>query len=258
MGAPSSTETASQTAEVLRVCVNDGVLLLYAVLAYPSRNDRKKRTQFVMAMKSFEYKRRVKEGCDRRAVPAAYRRIRNEKIEGQMNRGFRRIGWRLSAGSMAYCMVLSGSRIAYDVPAADGSLGLIIDAPRTVNQAAKRLQEDKDKKKNAVSPNHTVECGMVNVKHRVWASSLPVLHLATALYQNVGAIMNASNAEMPDALISLTRKDKWLGPALVWAESLRLRLPEKVPTFAPEKAICLLPAEDGSESSNFERLLPDA
>jgi hypothetical protein len=233
---------------------HDGVLSFYAVLAYPSLNEWDKRKQFVMAIKALEYKRDVANGGNRKAVPDAYRRIKNQMIVGQMNRGFRRIGRRLSAGSMAYCISLSGTKIPNeilpnDILASDGSLGRIGIAPNTVNKAAEMLLVDMAFRKKV--PLHLYKksgASEPNIKHRIWASSLPVLHLAVMLYQNVGVIFNRSNAELHDALLYLSHNNKWFGPALIHAEKLRLLLPEKVPTFVPAKAVCLLPTEDDSKA----------
>jgi hypothetical protein len=253
MGAPSSRETANEAAEVRYVCakgpcVYDGVLSLYAMVAYPSRKEWDRRTDFVRALRALEFKKLLAQGRDRTTVPPAYRQFKNEKILGQLNRGFRRIGWRLSAGSMAYSMIFSGARIPFDVPATDGRLGIQIDAPSTVNRAAEMLLADMAIRKKV--PLHIYErsgASQPNIKHRIWASSLPVLHLAVVLHQNVGVIMNASNAQLHDALILLTQKQKWFGPALVMAERCRSLLPSKIPTFLPQNAVCLLPAQNLSE-----------
>jgi hypothetical protein len=93
MSAASNTKARNQAAEVVRMpliepVAHNGVWAFYAVLAYPWRKDRKKRRQFVVAMKAAKYKRDLKQGLDRRNLPKAYK-IKNEKIVGQMNRGFR-------------------------------------------------------------------------------------------------------------------------------------------------------------------------
>jgi hypothetical protein len=220
----------------------DGVRSFLAVLAYPSRQEWTKRKQFVMALRALEYRRLATQDGARRDVPRAIRRIKNQQIVGQLNRGFRKIGVRLSAGSVAYGMVFSGKRIRYDAPASDGSVGVEVHAPKSVTEALNELL--KSKAENTAKPYFESGAALSNAMHRIWALSLPVLHLAVVLFQNVEFCKGKSSAPLPDILLYLIVRHTWFGSALRFAETLRTRLYEEVPTFKSEKAICLLPTEN--------------
>jgi hypothetical protein len=249
MSGGSSKEQTSGWRELQYVRVSgnqaqDGVRSLFAVLAYPSPREWKKRERFVMAMSALEYERFVQQGGSRRDVPAGIRRMKNQQIVGQLSRGFRKIAVRLSAGSVAYGMVFSGTYIPYDAPAPDGSLGLAVHAPKAVTEALKELL--KSKAENTSKPYFESGAALCNAMHRIWALSLPVLHLAVALFPIVEFYTGKSSAPLPRILPCLIAQPTWFGSALRFAETLRTRLHEKVPTFKSGAAICLLPAEDAS------------
>jgi hypothetical protein len=110
--------------------------------------------------------------------------------------------------------------------------GVRLEAPNTVNKASLALWKTRARK---TDDPYAACC---NLKHRIWASSLPVLHLAIVLYLQVFRIGNRL-----DAIARLIRDPQWLGAALVTAEGVRVRLPSRVPTFDPDNAVRLLPAE---------------
>jgi hypothetical protein len=200
----------------------DSVLRLYSVLAYPGHREKKCRRQFELALNAWKFRQTRNLGHVPHQVPLAVRKMKIQQIEGQLNRGFRRIGWRLSAGSMGYCKVFSG---------------------KSVIELSKQLQADKDKRFNLDSPNHTIDGGAVNIRNREWMTSLPVLHLAIAFYSFVGVFMNHYGCSLGEALINLSFRKKWLGPMLEQAESHRIRLPEMVSSFDSSRAIRVRSAE---------------
>jgi hypothetical protein len=139
-------------------------------------------------------------------------------------------------------MVFSGKRIRYDAPASDGSVGVEVHAPKSVTEALNELL--KSKAENTAKPYFESGAALSNAMHRIWALSLPVLHLAVVLFQNVEFCKGKSSAPLPDILLYLIVRHTWFGSALRFAETLRTRLYEEVPTFKSEKAICLLPTEN--------------
>ena len=97
-----------------------GVLFFFATLAYPRRDELEERKRFAQMMAAPRFKRYVAEGCDRSLVPADYR-VKNEKIQGAINMGFRRLGWRATAGGMAYGICADGVHIPYGMPSSRGA-----------------------------------------------------------------------------------------------------------------------------------------
>ena len=90
-------ETASAAAEIRYVPADGisahyGVLVYYAVLAYPGRSEWPKRERFVRAAKAMLLKQYIALGGHRKMIFPSYRRFKNEKIQGILNQGFRRIG----------------------------------------------------------------------------------------------------------------------------------------------------------------------
>jgi hypothetical protein len=212
-----------------------GVLFFFATLAYPRRDEREKRNRFARAMGAPPFKRYVAEGCDRSLLPAEYR-IKNEKIQGAVNMGVRRLSWRAAAGGMAYGICVDGVYFPYDMPSSRGSTGVILEAPNTVNKAALGVA---NVRAGGTGARYIwADSAVANVKQRIWASSLPVLHLAFALYRQIFRVGNG-----PDAITKLILDPQWLRAALITAEGIRVRLPSRVPTFDPDNAIRLLPAE---------------
>jgi hypothetical protein len=241
----------SESLERRYVCVSgthapDGVRSFVAVLAYPSRRDWTKRKQFVMALRALDYRRFVREGGARRDVPAAIQRIKSQQIVGQLNRGFRKIGQRLSAGSVAYSMIFSGKRIRYDSPALDGPVGMEVRAPKTVTDALNELL--KSKAQNTAKPYFDSGAALSNAMHRIWAESLPVLHLAIMLFQVVESYNSKSSLPLGEILPCLILRHGWFGSGLISAESLRTRLHQAVPTFKLRKAVRLLPTENAARA----------
>jgi hypothetical protein len=157
-------------------------------------------------------------------------RVRN--LHGPISKGFRCLARRLSAGSMAWTIVVNKARNDWFSPASEQN-GY---GPSTVNSAAQALVLSRMKS----TPGLVAEDAAVNIKHRIWAESLPVLHLAIALYQRIETL--GLDGSDDDKLLLLLFRTDWLLPTLLYAESLRTFLPSRIPTFHPDKAVRLLPA----------------
>ena len=158
--------------EIIPIYVSDprvGVIAYYAVLACPHRDQVAKRRGFEQAgvatwMKEFGAE------LGRKSVPASWTRFKNEKIEGAFRLGFKRIAKRLSAGLVGWNIVLSGS---YEADTPNGKVGLIIPGAPTIPKAIQAYVTSMGTQ-TAIALHEAVK----NATHRVWAESLPVLHLA--------------------------------------------------------------------------------
>lgn len=177
-------------------------------------------------------------------VPSEYSLVR--KLHGTISKGFRRLERRLTAGSMAWAICWN-RYLAEAVPQSSDCLywnrwlGLppqfgvaLRRGPATVNKAAQALIESRTES----NPDLVPEDAAVNIKHRTWAESLPALHLAIALHQEIESLTLDGSDE--DKLLLLLFRTGWLLKALLYAESLRTFLPSRIPTFPSDKAIRLL------------------
>jgi hypothetical protein len=223
-----------------------GVLMYYAVLAYPRSLELQKRELFVEAGKAMLFKGDVARGFDRKLVEPYYRKFKNEKIYGTTKKGFQRIEFRLSAASMAAWMYRDGVQERVDSPMPRGPDGIIESAPNTVTRGVKALL--KDKALRIGKPYYEPEAAVSNAMHRIWAASLPVLHLAMSLLEAV----SYTRLQHRVALYHLIYSTGWLNPALLRAERYRSILPRKIPAFLPESAVCLMPAH--ADSNTYKHL----
>jgi len=231
--------------EVLRIPVDgcgayDSVVNYFALLAYPMPTERAKCIEFSQALKTLRYKLYLKGGGDRAKVPDFYRGYKNEAMAGRVRLGFRRVIVRLEAASMALCIYFDGLGVPYDDPTPNGSVGMVIEAPGTVNKAAEDLL--RHTRPDLLQNNETFDSAMVNIKHRVWAASLPVLHLAIALIRAMIHRPGFPN-QMEKVFIAMLHDPQWLSQTLDDAERIRFELPSRIPTFRAEQAIRLLPTE---------------
>jgi hypothetical protein len=112
----------------------------------------------------------------------------------------------------------------------------------SVNQAALALLEGKAKVKPG--PAYDPE-RRTNIKHRIWASSLSVLHLAMPLIW-IGGLVAARASQTPTKVLErLLFQCNWVEYAIRLAEQeFKPLLANKIPTFNAEKAIRLLPTKD--------------
>ena len=230
-----------------------GAVAYLAVLAYPSRAEWDKRTQFVehfkgrlsklyidgAVLRKGELLRTYKRPRERVArIQPRYRQMKHEKIEGVLNRAFYRIkAWRLPAAEIALWMMLHNQRVGpFVVKVANASrpqweptsiakaCDLVADLLNSQRGVWERFHSD-----------HDFGWDAVRVRHRVWATTKPVLHLAIALR---GAPRREHYSIEPLLLI---QEPSWLRNALEYAEASRQVLPQLIPSFEPEQAVRLLP-----------------
>jgi hypothetical protein len=229
-----------------------GVILYYAFLAYPHSAEKERRLAFARALEAFRYKNC---GAKRVAIPATYRKLKSEKVMDAMNMGFRRIALRrMNAAQIAHILCFNEQEIPNPDPKPGGPDRVILhieDGQKklvdTLNKAAGTYVE------YAASRGRHLEneSALANVKHRYWADSLPVLHLATALWHELPCWEQActSAAVMKQVLRWGIWNIDWLERALAFAEGWRLSpvVHDRIPTFVPENAISLRAIADPSE-----------
>jgi hypothetical protein len=258
--APQPPENISP-AETIVINLKDlrvGALKYYSVLAYPNRTEMAKRDSFFSALVA----RQLKEFTEidpklRKEIPGRFRSIKNEKIDGAMRRGFGRLLRRIRAGTAGWCLVFNGNPMLFDAPMPEGRVGFIFQGPNTVNEVMRVLVGD--------APGDPKEA-VANAAHRIWAESLPVLHLAMRnpvtikiVEDNVNKEKNIVSSEINQQLLNSTYEAGWLAGTLTQAEKLRLALAGLLKTdpndhlgrgFRVENAIRLVPLEGPSLSKS--------
>lgn len=226
-----------------------GAVAYYAVLAYPIRSELQRRQDFFRAMAA----RQIKEFAQlipgsRRDIPTYWTRFKNEKIGGTMRRGWTRLVRRIQAGVAGWCVVLNHKPFLFDEPLPTGQVGFILRGPNTVNQVMGALVGN--------VPGDPKEA-VANAVHRVWAESLPVLHLAMRnpvttkiVEEHVNGGEKSISHQINKALFDSTYEPTWLPDSLAQAEELRLKLPELLGTrpddvlgrgFRAERATRVIP-----------------
>lgn len=264
MGEPV-TNVPDVTAEITYLNVQEpsgpptSVLLYYAVLAYPGRDERQKRRPFFEAMAAMRFKEFAIQLGSREGIPQYFSGFKKEKMFGGMNLGWKRVEKRIHAGEMGWCICLNGRRFPYPAPTSDGKVGLVLQGPRTVNEALRAFFDDQQSRPDAASV--AVEPALANITHRIWAESLPVLHIAMAhpiTIKIVEAQVNAvrpKDGEVAQDLFNSIHEPAWLRKSLEDAEGLKVNLPQWLGTnpgdprrlgFRLKEAVSLLPTEDPS------------
>ena len=242
-GVSKDTETSGPKVHYLPTYGEGGItgilfysaVIYFALLAYPRYEEREKLKRFAYAMAIPALKKFVSQGGDPSILSPDFR-IKREKVQGALNMGIRRIGWRVTAASIAYGLCANGVYVPYDVPTSHGSTGVIFQAPDTVNKAVQALLDTKAP--SGRDSYFSFDSAAVNVKHRIWASSLPVLHLSLALYPHIYRVGNR-----PNNITCLIREPQWLRGVLSEAERIRWLLPLRIPSFKPQDAVCILPID---------------
>ena len=238
-------------AETVYINVQDprvGVIVYYAVLAYPDRNDTAKRRAFVEAMAARQIKVLSREIGSRRNIPKFYTSYKNEKIQDTFRHGCIRLARRFGAGTIGWTIRLSGRHLAFDQ---SGTQGLILNGPKTVNSAIRAYIGDRERR-SIDWDEHSV----ANAMHRVWAESLPVLHLVMTNPISIELLQEQLNTGKKIAPKSVDRDifnsiiaPEWLAKSIADAESLRLILGQELGSksgarlgrgFTPEKAVRFL------------------
>ena len=213
-----------------------GAIAYLAVLAYPSREDWSKRNKLLDATKAWLIKDYyIPHGGDRTRIKVNYLTARPRDYHSTLAQAIYRIqAWRLPAAMMARWIMLHGVRVGPFVINVHNPKDKRW-APTGVSAAAERMAELLDAQRSEWQHYRSrtdVGWECPNVLHRVWASTLPVLHLALAFPFGKG--------QKTDPFL-LVHKPFWLGPALLHAELARQSLREQIPTFDPQKAVRLLP-----------------
>ena len=243
-----------------------GVLLYYAVLAYPDSSEWHKRRAFVDSMVAMRFREFVVQGAKRSAVPPDFRRFKREKMLCGINLGWKRVQRRIDAAIMGWCICLNGRSYPYDAPTPEGKIGLVLRGPKTVNEMIRTYLANRCGTPDAV--NLQEESALANISHRVWAESFPVLHIAMANPITVKIVEDKVNSVRPTEkqiakdLFDSIHQPTWLFKALEDAEALKCTLRERLGIdagdsrdfgFKPETAIRLLPTEDPSIAFRFPK-----
>jgi len=261
----------------------DSVVQFLAVLAYPHVLEKNKRDPLAEAFhamlhKACYWKARSSKNDSvslRTHIPEQYRRRTNRKYQNLVNKGMRRISHRITVGNVAARFLVAGIRVPYssagenslsfpanpwegpirlrfvtqgNTPEGQQSIGMELRGPETLRDALRAVVKAKEQGQAVfVSEDDAIE----NYKKQIWLPSMPVLHLAVAIFEE---LCRYPNPEAPygfgDAgedgsrlVANLVWHPEWLAPALVRAESYRSILPERIPggDFNPTKALRLLP-----------------
>jgi hypothetical protein len=186
----------------------------------------------------------------------------------------RRINHRINVGNVAFRFLAAGIRVPYG-SAPEGSLpvptnpwerpihfhvsiqgktgerqstGVELGSPEGLRDALRDAVRAKEKRLQVfVSEDDAIE----NYKKQIWLPSMPVLHLAITMFEEV---CRYSDPEAPYGfgdpaadgsrlIADLVGHPEWLVPALVRAEGYRIILSERIPgcDFSSTKALRLLP-----------------
>jgi len=233
-----------------------GVLLYYAILAYPDRSERQKRREFVEALVAMRFREFAVQGASRKDIPPYYRSFKREKMLSRVNLGWKRVERRIHAGIMGWCIYLNEKQYRYPTPRPDGKVGIILRGPNTVNKVVRAFVASRQ---GGSDPVHlAVEPALANVTHRVWAESLPVLHIAMENPITIKIVEAQvwtgppSGKQIAKDLFDSIHEPRWLRETLEDAENLKSVLPEKLGThsddprglgYRSERAISLFPTE---------------
>jgi hypothetical protein len=252
----SSAPGSANSAETIYIHVMDsrvGVIAYYAVLAFPKRSESAKRATFSHALTA-TWMKAFAQGLGRKNVPTFYTSFKNEKIWTTLRLGLNRLARRLGAGTVGWSLMLSGT---WEASGPHGIVEVAIPGPSTLDQAMRsyvgRHRTDQE-----------TETAVKNATHRVWAESLPVLHLAMnnpIVVRMIEArlnsdVANASKRTFIDGdLLNSIHEPLWLRESLESAEELRRTLGDRLGTdphdplgrgFKLENALRLLPAGEPS------------
>jgi hypothetical protein len=252
----------------------DAVLQFLAVLAYPEISEKKKRDPFAEAIRAALSKSRVwnerrnkhDSAALRTRVPVNYRKLSNRGIGGSVRRGLGRLNYRIMAGNVALRFLLAGTIISrsgsvlsstielpswpFHMPitvlrSSGSARPLKLVAPRTLRDAFLGVVKLKQQTETIyLSEDDAVE----NFRKQGWAPSLPVLHLACALYIETCRFPVAPGDAIGEELEppgerrrreqlregaqfiwELTSDASWIADALVRAEGYRKLLRDRIP-----------------------------
>ena len=233
------------------------VLLYYSVLAYPSREESRKRKAFLEALVAMRFKEFAVQIGSRKGIPPQFGRLKREKMLCRINLGAKRLERRISAGVMGWAICLNEKSYPYEAATADGKIGIVLRGPNTVSEAVRAYVADRQRGPDAVYLED--DSAAANTAHRVWAESLPVLHIAMANPITVKIVEAQVNTKPPtrletaNDLFDSLHETQWLRKALEDSEDLKLGLRQRLGIdpddqrdygFKPGEAISLIPTED--------------
>jgi hypothetical protein len=265
---PADNDTASgrepaSAAETIYINVRDphvGILVYYAVLAYPDSRELERRKNFAFAMAAMRIKRFAAAVGSRENIPRRYTSFKNEKIRGAWHLARRRLARRFMAGTAAWSVILNEQRFPFDAPLPNGEVGRVLSGSKSVNKAMGMLV-----KKQGNTTTYGDSEAVRNITQRVWAASLPVLHLAMhnpivirLVEEQVNSGVIVSRLEIGKDLLDSIDQPEWLRKSIEDAEKLRPTLGDGLRTapddpldrgFKTEKAIRLIPTEDPLRAS---------
>lgn len=196
-----------------------GVIGLYAILAYP--DDLGARNRLVEALTALCVKHYLNRGGDKTAIERNWRQYPNQQINGTLRRAFDRIEKRFQAAQIWQQAKMRA--IGWGVPAYgdadENPLGSIdIKFTRRTGKLMLEVAGDTNLQATVTGVIEDFFDNPGNTFARVWSPSLPVLHLATALFTALGETYRATDA---DTLVQGVYTPDWLGACLHNAEGLR-------------------------------------
>jgi hypothetical protein len=211
-------------------------IIYFAVLAYPSDQEWRKRDLFVQAYKAKLCKHYIRKHPGERAtIFPSYRGFKNEHMDGILNRAIYRIRcWRLLAAKLASEKIIHGQWVGrFQIRVIDPEDS--IWQPRSMramhDRGAKLLNAGRWENHR---PEKEFGWTINNVRSRIWKSSLPVLHLALSF--------PAARLVEDDPLL-LINQPSWVKDSLVYAELLRPHLRTWFPSYVEENAVRLIPTD---------------
>jgi hypothetical protein len=220
-----------------------GAPLFFATLAY--MNQVEEREKFILAVRSSQRKGLMKPHGIRLPdnLRTAFPRMRGRKAEGAWNMGRKRIHHRIRMGSLGWAVFAGdGIRFLYSEPTLDGKIGVELHGVGSLTEGVKEILRQKRKSgAHYVDPEAYPNPSAANEMH-FWAESMPVLHLAMAVYTRFQGF--APNLSDDDKLFCLLHTSEWLFDTLKFAEQIRPILHDRIPRFDPNKALRLIPAEN--------------
>jgi hypothetical protein len=214
-----------------------GAPLCFATLAYMNQVDD--REKFILAVRSSQRKGLMKPQGIRLpdTLRAAFPKMRERKAQGAWNMGRKRIHHRVTMGSLGWAVFAGdGVRYLYSEPTADGKIGLELHGVGSLTKGVREILRQKREGGVHVDPDTSA----ANEMH-LWAESIPVLHLAMAVYTKFEAF--DPNLSGDEKLFCLLHTADWLFDTLKFAEQLRPILHGRIPRFDPNKALRLIPSE---------------
>ncbi|PCJ72020.1 MAG: hypothetical protein COA62_05570 [Rhodobiaceae bacterium] len=238
---PRETSYFSLKQENLR----ESVLALYAVIAYPERSDIPKRNNLVAAGKAWLTKAYIRNGGDRSKTVPRFRQTPNQQIDGQLNMAFGRIyKRRIRAALIADQIImrefgfggdtLESARFTLVDP--DGRGWRFSPTEQDPTQRATVTSVIRDFSHQLGGAENTS-----NTMHRVWAESLPILHLAMQLKVEMSKPYPGDGTR--HKLLSLLVNPDWISDALWEAERRRIMVCAMMLKIGPQHMVRIMPKE---------------